>query len=130
MKDLNGRLPELTPEQRSAALVKAAEARSERARIKMDIRTGKTDPARLALEPSGAAERMRVFEFLTSCPGIGAVTARKVITELGVPESRRLRGLGPRQREMLSRVLRGIASGDHPAAAIAAARDGEGAGRE
>lgn len=130
MKESTGKLPELTPEQRASALVKAAEARSERAKIKMDIRSGVLDPARLAIDPAGAAGRMRVFEFLTSCPGIGAVSARKVIRGIGVPESRRLRGLGSRQRTLLSRILTEIASGIRPDAAIASALDGEGAGRE
>lgn len=98
MNDSAGKLPELTPEQRAAALVRAAEARTERAHIKMDIRSGKVDPSRLVLEPEGAARRMRIFEFLTSCPGIGAATARKLIAEVGVSETRRLQGLGSRQR--------------------------------
>lgn len=130
MKDSTGGLPELTPEQRASALVKAAEARSERAKIKMDIRSGVLDPANLAIDPEGAAGRMRVFEFLTSCPGIGAVSARKVIREIGVSETKRLRGLGSRQRALLSRILTEIAAGTRPGAAIAAAHDGKEAGRE
>lgn len=130
MNDSTGKLPELTPEQRAAALVRAAEARTERAHIKMDIRSGKVDPSRLVLEPEGAARRMRIFEFLTSCPGIGAATARKLIAEVGVSETRRLQGLGSRQRAMLSEILARIASGGHPSAAVEAARGGKEAGRE
>lgn len=117
--------PAMTAEQRARALVRSAEARAERAAFKDRIRSGEIDAARVAAEPGDVAGRMRLYEFLTSCPGVGPATARRIIREIGCPEARRLRGLGSRQRDLLTRILAGIAAGAHATAAIAQAREGQ-----
>ena len=40
---------------------------------------------------------MRVSALLESLPGIGRVRARQVMAEIGISESRRVRGLGTNQ---------------------------------
>jgi hypothetical protein len=92
-------LPPLTPEQRAAALEKAAAARRERAAVKNRLKyssgslaqvleDGKTDPV---------VGKMKVTELLESLPGVGRVRARAIMEEVGIAESRRVRGLGTNQ---------------------------------
>ena len=44
-----------------------------------------------------AIGKLKVLALLESLPGVGKVTARSVMTEVGISESRRVRGLGPQQ---------------------------------
>lgn len=41
--------------------------------------------------------KMKVSALLESMPGIGKIKARAIMAEIGISESRRLRGLGPNQ---------------------------------
>lgn len=43
----------------------------------------------------------KVLAILESLPRVGKVTARRLMEELGISETRRLRGLGVKQREAL-----------------------------
>lgn len=115
---MSGVLPELTTDQRDAALKKAIEARRERAAAKQAIMAGAVRPAEIIKAPEGPYSKMRLFEFLTACPGIGPVTARKIIVALGVGEGRRLRGLGPRQKSKLAETITAIANGESTSSAI------------
>ena len=92
-------LPPLTPEQRQAALDKAAASRRERAEVKNRL---KHSGATLAdvVEESRTNEvigKMRVKELLQSMPGIGKVRAQQVMEKLKISETRRVRGLGAKQ---------------------------------
>ena len=51
------------------------------------------------------AERMRVSALIESLPGYGKAKAAKIMTELGVSSTRRVKGLGARQREQLLEAL-------------------------
>lgn len=96
-------LPELDPEQRRAALVKAAEARRIRAELKQMLKAGEVS-FRDVLDRSRTAEplaKMRVADVLEAMPAFGPVKARRLMEELGIAPSRRLRGLGARQRAAL-----------------------------
>lgn len=99
-------LPNLTPEQRTAALAKAAEARQKRAELREKIKSGKmsfADVMKKADDPVVA--RMKVSTLLESLPGYGKAKAGKIMEELGISESRRVQGLGARQREQLMEKL-------------------------
>lgn len=98
-------LPPLTPEQRQAALAKAAASRRERAEVKNRLKhSGATISDVLA---EGATNevigKMRVIDLLQSMPGLGKVRARQVMERLGIAESRRVRGLGTKQVAALQR---------------------------
>ncbi len=96
-------LPELDPEQRRAALVKAGEARRIRAELKQMLKAGEVS-LREVLDRSSSAEplaKMKVADVLEAMPAFGPVKARRLMEELEIASSRRLRGLGPRQREAL-----------------------------
>lgn len=45
--------------------------------------------------------KTKVLAVLESLPGVGKVKARRTMEEVGIAESRRLRGLGDQQRQKL-----------------------------
>ncbi|MGQ0668383.1 MAG: integration host factor, actinobacterial type [Actinomycetota bacterium] len=95
-------LPTLTDEQRKQALVKAAEARKKRAELKGELKSGKrTLRDVLARQGDNTVGKMKVSTVLESLPGVGKVRARKLMEKLDISASRRIRGLGPKQRESL-----------------------------
>jgi hypothetical protein len=102
-------LPELDPEQRRAALAKAAEARRIRAELKQMLKAGEVS-LRDVIDRSGSADalaKMKVADVLEAMPAFGPVKARRLMEELEIAPSRRLRGLGPRQREALLATFEG-----------------------
>jgi hypothetical protein len=98
-------LPPLTPEQRQAALDKAAASRRERAEVKNRLKhSGATITEVLRDgERNEVIGKMRVLDLLQSMPGLGKVRARQVMERLGIAESRRVRGLGSKQVAALER---------------------------
>ena len=95
-------LPTLTEEQRREALAKAAEARKKRADLKDKLKTGQMT-VRDVLDRKGdeVIGKMRVSSVLESLPGLGKVRARKLMERLDISTSRRVRGLGAKQKEAL-----------------------------
>ncbi|MDG2426837.1 MAG: integration host factor, actinobacterial type [Acidimicrobiales bacterium] len=99
-------LPELTDEQRRAALAKAAEARRIRAEIKDRLKMGSLSFSELLSQADNDVilAKMKVLAVLESLPKLGKVKSRRTMEEVGISESRRLRGLGAQQRaELVSR---------------------------
>lgn len=96
-------LPPLTPEQRAAALEKAAAARAVRAEVKQSLKQSETKLSDVIAraESDEALGKLKVVALLEALPGVGKATARTIMTEVGISEARRVRGLGPHQREAL-----------------------------
>lgn len=96
-------LPSLTAEQQAAALEKAAMARRTRAQLKERLkRNGVSLKEVLATGSSDdVIGRMRVSEVIASMPGVGKVRAARIMEKLDIAPSRRLRGLGAKQRSAL-----------------------------
>lgn len=96
-------LPPLTPEQRQAALEKAAASRRERAEVKNRLKHSGASLADVVAEGQSneVVGKMRVSELLQSMPGIGKVRAKQVMERLKISESRRVRGLGAKQVQAL-----------------------------
>jgi hypothetical protein len=95
-------LPTLTPEQRQQALEKAAEARRKRAELKAQLKSGNTSLATvLGKEDDETVGKMKVSSVLESMPGVGKVRARKIMEKLDISASRRVRGLGSKQKDAL-----------------------------
>lgn len=96
-------LPELTPEQRAAALEKAAAARRARAELKDRLKKGETDLKTVlkSAETDEIIGKMKVSALLEALPKVGKVKAQEIMTELEIAPTRRLRGLGDRQRRAL-----------------------------
>jgi len=99
--------PTLSPEQRQAALDKAAAARRARAEIKDKLKMGSTSLNDLfdMAESDQNAGKMKVLTVLESLPGLGKVKARRVLEDVGISETRRVQGLGANQRTKLLETL-------------------------
>lgn len=98
-------LPELTDEQRKAALDKAAAARHARAELREQIKNGEVSVEEVLNSDDPIASRMKVSTLIESLPGYGKAKAAKIMDELGISQSRRVQGLGVRQREKLLEAL-------------------------
>jgi hypothetical protein len=101
--------PALTPEQRQAALEKAAKVRRERAEVKEKLKLGSLSLDELLARADGdeTVGKMKVVSVLESLPGLGKVKARRLMETVGISESRRLQGLGAKQRaELLKETAR------------------------
>lgn len=98
-------LPQLTDEQRKAALEKAAAARHARAELRESIKAGRVSLEEVLDSDDPIANRMKVSALIESLPGYGKAKAAKIMDELGISASRRVKGLGARQREQLLQVL-------------------------
>jgi len=96
-------LPELTPEQRADALKKAAEARKARAELREKLKRGGTDLKQVLkdAETDQILGKMKVSALLVSLPKVGKVKAEEIMSQLEIAPTRRLRGLGDRQRRAL-----------------------------
>lgn len=92
-------LPPLTPEQRQAALEKAAASRRERAEVKNRLKNSGASISDVIEEGqrNEVIGKMKVIDLLQSMPGLGKVRARQLMERLGIAESRRVRGLGSKQ---------------------------------
>ena len=95
-------IPTLTAEERKAALEKAKEARIKRAEVREDLKSGKlTLEQVIDMKDDPVIGRMKVSTLIETLPGYGKAKSVKVMNELQIAESRRLRGLGDRQKEAL-----------------------------
>ena len=97
-------VPPLTDDERRAALDKAMRVRAERAQLKRDLKRGLVTARQALIMADGGMEcaaGMRTDKFMAALPGFGAARAEKAMRAIGLSPSRRLRGIGPRQREAL-----------------------------
>lgn len=96
-------VPELDADARREALEKAKRARQVRAQLKHMLKSGEVQLHevldRAATAP--ALAKMRVVEVLEALPNVGKVTAARLMDELGIAPTRRIQGLGHRQRAAL-----------------------------
>lgn len=95
--------PSLSPEQRQAALDKAAAARRQRAELKEKLKMGSISLKELLdqAERDDVVGKMKMVAVLESLPGVGKVKARRLMEEIGISETRRVQGLGDKQRQAL-----------------------------
>jgi DNA uptake protein ComE-like DNA-binding protein len=96
-------LPPLTPEQRAAALQKAAAARQARAEVKNKLKYSRTTLSEVIKtgQTDDVIGKIKVAALLESLPGVGKVKAKAIMSEVGISETRRIRGLGPHQVQQL-----------------------------
>jgi hypothetical protein len=101
--------PALSPEARQAALVKAAVARKARAELKDRLKMGSLT-LREVLDSGDSDEvvgKTKMLTVLESLPGLGKVKARRLLDEIGIADTRRVKGLGDNQRARLLEVIEG-----------------------
>lgn len=97
---------------RAAASRAAIVARRARAEVKRAIAAGERTPLEVAEaawsgeDPTGPEATMRVRDLLRSIPGIGPMRADELLQRLQISPSKRVGGLGARQRARLADFLR------------------------
>ena len=95
-------LPTLSEDQRKEALAKAAEARKRRAELKSQLKSERMNLRDiLGRQDDEVVGKMKVSSVLESLPGVGKVRARRIMERLDISASRRVRGLGAKQRDAL-----------------------------
>lgn len=96
-------LPEMTEEQRSAALDRAREARRTRAEIKQLLKSGSisfSDVLERADEDDLVAGT-KIQAIVVSMPHMGKVSTKRLLEDIGIADNRTIRGLGSNQRKAL-----------------------------
>ncbi len=96
-------LPEMTDEQRAAALERARLARRTRAEITALLQTGSltfSDVLERASEDDLVAGT-RVKVIVGAMPGMGKISTIRLLEEIGIADNRTLRGMTPRQTKAL-----------------------------
>jgi hypothetical protein len=106
--------PRLTAEQRAQALGEAVAARTVRAEARARLKAGTLSLPELLAEaerdPRLAA--MRVSALIGALPGYGPIRSAALMRRLRIAESRRIRGLGPKQRVALLATITDPAESD------------------
>ena len=97
--------PALSPEQRAAALAKAAEVRTARAAVKNRLKLGSITLAEALASTDETISKLKVVSLLESLPGVGKVKARKLMEEIGIADNRRVQGLGQQHKAALLEQL-------------------------
>jgi DNA uptake protein ComE-like DNA-binding protein len=97
--------PQLTPEQRSAALAKAGEARAARAEIKARLKMGSMSLNEALTSQDPNVGKLKVVSLLESLPGVGKVKARRLMEDVEIADNRRVQGLGAQQKAKLLELL-------------------------
>lgn len=95
--------PTRTPEQRKEAMAKAVHTRRARAAFKAACKAGNIPPE-VAIE-APIAQRLKVEEFARSFPGIGPVTAQKIVEVCHIRDGRRVSALGYMQGPRLVEAI-------------------------
>ncbi len=96
-------VPVRTADERSEALAAALAARAERARLRVDLKA-RTMSGVDVIEGSTSNRlwaALKVSWLLESLPGVGEVRAARMLSDLQIAPSRRIQGLGSRQRSAL-----------------------------
>ena len=96
-------MPVLSPEERAAALEKAAAARKQRAEVKLRLKNGQVSLEEVlkAAATDEVLAKTKVVDLIGAIPGVGEVRRGQIMERLGIAESRRVRGLGANQRAAL-----------------------------
>lgn len=99
--------PSLTHEQRIIASQIAVANRRRRAEVKKLIKSGELslqEIFQLAVTEECIAQ-MRAYDLISALPAIGEVKAQRIMEAANIATTRRIRGLGPRQRTLLFETL-------------------------
>lgn len=101
-------VPERSLAQRLDALERANKVRSARARMRSDIKAGRTSVPALLLEPPACIASMKIFDLLIATPKYGRVKVNKTLMQCRVSPSKTIGGLTRRQCDELVKHMRRI----------------------
>ena len=106
--------PQLTADQRSAALAKAKQSRQERSLVKSKVKSGELSLSEVfnLADKDPVIAKMRVAELLAAVSGVGKIRAQAIMERLDISPTRRIQGLGKHQvaslnSEFSSKTTRG-----------------------
>ena len=91
--------PQLTSDQRSAALAKAKQSRQERSLVKSKVKSGELSLSEVfnLADKDPVIAKMRVAELLAAISGVGKIRAQAIMERLDISPTRRIQGLGKHQ---------------------------------
>lgn len=92
--------PVITSEQRSAVIASARAIRMEMTNVQTHLANASLslDEALSNANPEAAVNYLYVVKLLESLPGVGKVRVRRVMSDMGIAEKRRVFDLEPNQR--------------------------------
>lgn len=105
-KTTSGAAPERSLTQRMEALKRANDIRTQRARLKRDLKAGRAQIQALLLDPPEYLLTAKVFDLLLAVPKYGRVKANRILTQCRISPSKTIGGLSERQRNELVSYLR------------------------
>ena len=106
-KAAHGAAPERSLGQRLDALKRANDIRTQRARLKRDLKAGRAQIHGLLLDPPEYILTAKVFDLLLAVPKYGRVKANRILTQCRISPSKTIGGLSERQRgELVSHLRR------------------------
>ncbi len=99
--------PSLTQEQRVQASRVAVANRRRRAEVKRLVKSGELSLEEIfeLADHEECVAQMRAYDLISALPAIGEVKAARIMTRAAIAQTRRIRGLGPKQRAELFRAL-------------------------
>ena len=98
-------VPEITEEEKRAALAKAQQARHDRAELLRKVKAGKVRPEDVLKRRDELVKKTRVLRFIESWPGVGKQTAPRLMEAFHIARERRIGGLGPKQLAAMTEWL-------------------------
>lgn len=101
----HGTAPERSLNQRMDALARANRIRSERARLKRELKAGRLSIHTLLLDPPEYLETAKVFDMMLAVPKYGRVKVNKILSTCRISPSKTIGGLSERQRSELVFML-------------------------
>lgn len=99
--------PPLSHEQRVEASRLAVANRRRRAEVKRLVKSGDLSLEELfeLADREDCVAQMRAHDLISALPAIGEVKAERIMARASIAKTRRIRGLGPKQRAELFRAL-------------------------
>lgn len=101
----HGIAPERSLNQRMDALARANQIRTERARLKRELKAGRLSIHTLLLDPPEYLETAKVFDMMLAVPKYGRVKVNKILSTCRISPSKTIGGLSERQRSELVFLL-------------------------
>ena len=98
-------LPQVTDEQRKAALEKAKVARKKLSDTRKMLKEGTISVKEVLNTTDEVLLRMKVTSLIESLPGYGKRRAEALMKDIGIMPNRRIKGLGSKQKEALIQYL-------------------------
>ena len=97
--------PERSLDQRMEALRRANDIRSQRAKLKRDLKSGQVTIQRIIASPPDYVLTAKVFDMLMAVPKYGKVKATKFLNHCRISQGKTMGGLSERQRNELLELL-------------------------